>query len=285
LKQNVISSGFARRCIFVLSQELNTPVPEPSMTDEMVAARHRCVEWLKQLESVKGQFVWTPAARVWYNNFYVTLKTDRTKMTDPLLAGYYKSKHVQLMKVAMCMQLGVSFDLVIDVPILEASLAMLDEAEASLPIVFQTVGRNEQHECAMEIVKYLDQQNKPVLRKRVEAQFYRNAPNGNVGGIIQHLISTEQIVLKQQEIPGTGGKTAQYLISVKAIKTHQAMAETDQIRQQVERAAKKQLASDLPLNPDQPSTSSSAGAHSPSDLSRNPTPPTPDPSKPHDPQS
>lgn len=140
LKLRILSGGFARRMIYVYETEMGELIAFPGPTPEGTAARERCLNHLKKVKAMVGPFKWDPEAEKYFDLWYRTKKVP----DDPIMRGYYTSKHDQLLKVAMGLCLAEKEPkLLITVPHLELGLATLDSIEDNLPKLSIAAGRNE----------------------------------------------------------------------------------------------------------------------------------------------
>lgn len=140
LKLRILSGGFARRMIYIYELEMGDLITFPEPTPEGLAARERCVEHLKKIKQLVGPFQWEPDAKKYFDHWY----RNKQVPDDPIMRGYYTSKHDQLLKVAMGLCLAEREPrLLITVPHLEVGLATLDSIEDNLPKLSMAAGRNE----------------------------------------------------------------------------------------------------------------------------------------------
>jgi hypothetical protein len=114
--------------------------------------------------------------------------------TDFMTRGYYKSKHIQLLKVGMLIALSESVQLKLTKEHLGISLELLDKLEVNLPKVFEGMGRNELAPVAARVVEMLEMVGQPVNEKKVVADFFKDADTREIYGILAHLQSTGKIV-------------------------------------------------------------------------------------------
>src|SRR6266436_878239 len=105
LKEDVISGGFSRRTLFAYEIDEGEPIAFPVVTPEAAKAWEECIKWAKKLEEVAGAFEWTSEATLWYKPWYDNLFRELKNKTD-MTRGYYKSKHIQLLKIAMLVSLA-----------------------------------------------------------------------------------------------------------------------------------------------------------------------------------
>lgn len=140
LKGKVLKGGFCRRMIWVYETE-HQRIAFPTVTPEGELALERVKVFLRKLKDqpLKDEFRWTPDARKWYRTWYHDLKPPN----DPIMAGYYESKHIQMLKTAGLYSLCESPICVLEVRHLEMSCASLDALELNMPKLSEGVGRNE----------------------------------------------------------------------------------------------------------------------------------------------
>jgi hypothetical protein len=197
LKQSIITGGFTRRAIFVLSHDQGEPIPIPSISETQAMAYARCVEWLRTLNSgnVNGVFEWAPDALKEYEKWYVAYRKNPNKANDPSTMGYFETKPIQALKVAMLVSLADSAQLRLDKSHFEFALALLADAEKNLEQVFLGVGKNDTAQLASKIVSYLDMVNQPLTLKRIYAVMYNDAPRGreDIDRVLHHLCDTNRI--------------------------------------------------------------------------------------------
>ena len=203
LRQDVISGGFSRRAIFVLETAKSGRIAFPTITPEMDQAWKDLVAYSRVLLNVKGPFTWDDEARTFYTNWYNSLIIP----TDPTLAGYYESKHIQLLKIAMLLSLSEDTSLVLKKRDLEFGLALLGLAEINMPRVFSGMGRNELNPIANKIVLFLkgmpatkfagkdgeEEEIHMAPLKVVKAAFFREASGQEFDQIISHLVEAGKV--------------------------------------------------------------------------------------------
>lgn len=162
LKSNIISGGFARRVIYVYETVRGPRITFPTVTPDAQAARERCIKHLQKIEPITGEFVWTDDAKEFYNTWYQGIKAPE----DEVMAGYYESKHIQLLKISMCLALAEDEPkLILTAELLRLGLVLLDEIEINMPKLSVAAGRNElaiPQQRIMELLK----QNKGWMREK-----------------------------------------------------------------------------------------------------------------------
>jgi hypothetical protein len=190
LKLSIISGGFSRRTVFVYETENRDRIPFPGVTSEGREALERVKAYLTKLKKVVGQFQWSPAARQFYSDWYVALKFP----DDPIMYGYYQSKHIQLLKIAMLVALSANTEkLVLEKEHLELSLAFLDSIEANMPKLSEGVGRNELAHPTTKIIDMIEQAGGVLLEKQLQRIIFRDMSPQETQQVMNHLLATDQI--------------------------------------------------------------------------------------------
>ena len=219
LRSDIISGGFSRRTLFVFETEKSARIPFPKVTDEMRVAWNRLFSYAQRLLTVRGAFEWSPEARAFYADWYTHLKMP----ADQNIVGYYETKHIQMLKLAMLVALSESPDsLVLKKSHLDTALAFLGLVEQNLARVFQSMGRNLLNHTATKILEVLrssgstsfknaagqDQQAYMLPTKKLQSIMFSEVAQDDFAKVIDHLILTEKI---EKLSISTGGVTKEYV--------------------------------------------------------------------------
>lgn len=220
LKGNIITSGFARRTMFVYEFECSgEPIPFPTISDFAKSEWDKCIAWGHQLLKVKGEFEWDPTAREWYSRWYIAHRKSLVNSTqDPNSTGYYESKHAMLVKVAMLVTLSETFELVLKVQYLQAALALLELAEKNLSRVFEGTGRNPLNSAAAYVLDFVDRAGGFVGDKQLQKATFHQIDRAEYSNVMQHLQDTDR--LKKVPIDlDSSGVVKQYWCSPLGLRT------------------------------------------------------------------
>lgn len=156
LKQNLFSGGLGRRIIIIYETKKKF-VANPKRPKGWEEAYKRCIHYLQQLNQpfINGQFQMSDSAKEWWTKWYEDPKWRET--TNPILAQFYTSKPMQLLKVAMGFALSESFvKLTLEVEHLQAALAALNLLEPGVVKLTGNLGRNEIAPFAITIMETLE---------------------------------------------------------------------------------------------------------------------------------
>ena len=202
LRSDVISGGFSRRAIFVLETGKSGRIPFPEVTLEAKSAWASAVAYARRLQKVCGPFTWDAKARTFFADWYTNLKMP----TEETVVGYFETKHMQLLKIAMLIALSESTDLVLRIEHLEFGLDLLKLAEENLTRVFEGIGRNELNGAASKVMDLL-QRTEPqelnlngqklvvpwMYEKKLHAAMFRIVDQMEMTRVLQHLIDAERL--------------------------------------------------------------------------------------------
>lgn len=142
LDSSIITDGLARRIIFVYESKRNKLVAFPKLTMEQLEAFDFMQQEALRIRAVTGEFSFTEDAYSWWEDFYV--KTQVLAESKPIaLQHYFTTKHVLMLKVAMCLSIVLRKDKRIDKALLELVDKIFVDVEFDLPMLFKSMGRNE----------------------------------------------------------------------------------------------------------------------------------------------
>lgn len=152
LRQDIISGGFSRRCLFVLEfqdDDKGRRRPFPKIEAPQHEAWARCLQSAQKLMKVAGEFKWDPACKAFYSDWYIKRNISR----DIYIRAFDSTIWVQILKVAMLMKLASNPDkpeLILTLDVLKAAMELLQRLMVNLPRVFSGIGRNELNRCAIQ---------------------------------------------------------------------------------------------------------------------------------------
>lgn len=204
LKQDIISGGFSRRAIFVYESTKGAPIPRPTMTPLMLTAWQEMLSYAHELMKVKGPMIWGPGLTEFYDTWYI--RNQASVPSNPMLLGYFESKHIQALKIATLVSLSEGFDRVIKIAHFQFALDLLGLAEANMGRVFAGMGRNELHPVANKVLDMLSKQPtvdyqvagisralRCLPEKQLRAIFFHEVGTQDFDQILNHLISTGKL--------------------------------------------------------------------------------------------
>ncbi len=211
IDNDLITSGMARRAIFVHADKNGAPVPRPLLTEAQKEAWERCTKRLTELSepTVAGQFVWSedmiPAFDKWYTeNFY---EAENGNMA-PALNQFKRTKPEYVLKLCMLLQLAESNDLILTLDNMYKAIGLLDLIEPSVQFLFGGAGKNKSALLTNEILAFIEAFGRPVPLKRIYARYLNDASVDDIDSMLDGLSKADKIQLKLLVISGTNVKVA-----------------------------------------------------------------------------
>lgn len=194
IKTAEFCGGFGRRAIFVCDDS-DVIKDKITMTTEGHLARARCVAWLRKLQDVSGEFHLDADAQ--------KLVTDDRRLrqrnypTNKFLLSRARSLHVLVRKIAMLVALSESTtDFVVHEHHIALATQMLNNAEGTLPMLTDIMGRGELSSPAQSILRFIESHGGAVLEVKIKKEFvlreFKN-PYEYVQ-VMEHLKQAEQII-------------------------------------------------------------------------------------------
>jgi hypothetical protein len=207
LRSDIISGGFSRRTLFVFETEKSNRIPFPTVTPAMREAWARLFTHAHKLLEVRGAFQWDPEAKAFYSQWYINLEIPK----DENVIGYYETKHIQMLKIAMLVALSESTtSLILTKRHIEIALDFLKLVETNLARVFQSMGRNLLNITATKVLdllrrsgttKFTDPLGQPreahmLSLKKVQSAMFSEVDQNDLAKVIDHLKQTDKITVE-----------------------------------------------------------------------------------------
>ena len=195
---DVISTGFARRTFLQYGErKYHEPHAFPEWSEEEQAARTRCLTRLKEVQTLKGEMVMTPDARVWYKQWYDEHITTIPQRATPAIKGWMNSKSTQVQKLAMLNSLSDRDDLLITPDDFERATGCIDIMESTFNMIFGGLGRNELAALVPKVFEYLHQTCVPAEVSSLFTHFFTQLTSGKgyaeLNEVLQHLAAIGKI--------------------------------------------------------------------------------------------
>lgn len=172
LKQAIITTGFARRTVFVWSNR-GKPIAVPGYTEEHIAALARCVEWGKKLQHFSNELTFDEDGWKWYRDWY---EDNYNKVPDrkPNLQSYFLTKHEFMIKTGILLTLSEDGPEAkyLTAPRMEYLLdKFFAPMEVNLDRVFEGAGQNKNAEVAAQVCRMLEALDRPMNKKKLMIMF------------------------------------------------------------------------------------------------------------------
>lgn len=206
LKASMFSGGLGRRLIIVIA-EATEICPRPFRPQGWEAIYARVVDHLNEAYFIQGEVKETAQAARWWDAWYRRHKAN--KPIDPMLAQFWSTEHVLLMKVAIILSLDDRpFTMMITAQHYEVALAMLQTLKPRIEQLTSGVGRNVVAGFTAELMEVIRSAGGWIPEMRLRLLTYRNAVGGMKGyeEAIKFLKDTGQVEEKVPSQPDIAGK-------------------------------------------------------------------------------
>lgn len=212
LKDDIISGGFSRRCIFIYETGRIDGDAFPRITTEMRAAWERVIQRSEAISKLSGAFKWSASAEKFFRAWYPKRRLGQ----DLNLTGYYETKDIQLLKVAMLVAVSDGDELVLEDHHLIRGLELLGLAEYNLSRVFQGIGRNELNQVSVKAMDVLINAKRKTITfldgstadvpclplAQLKAMLWKDANGLDMNNIITHLTEAGKAGLVDEVVDG-----------------------------------------------------------------------------------
>jgi hypothetical protein len=202
IKGDVISGGFGRRIVYVYETEDLVDKPVPIITPYARECIERCKTRLIEAKQVTGKYVWSIPGLRQYSLWYTKNSAIRRSENNVMMKGYLRTKHVQLFKLMMLL------DVVKDKPMLdfnpslmEEALFYLDSVEVNMSKLSQAAGRNELLGAQQRILDFLIRLGRWIEETAVKRMIQNELGPQETYNVMRHLEETEQICKKMVKFP------------------------------------------------------------------------------------
>ena len=225
LKLNIIAGGFSRRMVYVYEIEdprtvVEIAKPRPKITQEAREAEKRIRQHLLKINTLAGEFKWHPEAEKFWDEWYI--QNRRTLPNDPIMRGYRRTKDVQLLKTTMAVAASYPEPrLLLTVPHLEESLAMLDTIEVNMPKLSVAAGRNPLAVPQQKLLEAVEANGGKMERRELMRRMGNEMNPMELMSVIRFLQDSGQLFELLEEIPNTTLKRS-VLATREHIKTKKA---------------------------------------------------------------
>ena len=205
LKDDIISGGFSRRCIFIYETGRVDGAARPKIKPEMRLAWDRVMARSAAISKLQGPFVWAPDAEKFFDAWYPKRRAGK----DLNLVGYYETKDIQLLKVAMLVAISDGDELILKADHLIRGLELLGLAESNLSRVFSGIGRNELNHVSVKALDILVNAPRKTIQlgatedsritapcipmRQLRSLLWSSANGMDMDNVLKHLKETEKI--------------------------------------------------------------------------------------------
>lgn len=191
LRSRILSGGLARRMVFVCDSGDYTRQGDPKVPLGGKQLYDRIKDHLRKIPSIVGPYTWESdqAFReyvAWYNGMRVP--------NDPLMAGFYRSYHVQILKLTMLHDLA-SYEpkRLLTIPHFELARATVECLEPGMESLFLSAGRNELAAPQQRLLELITRCGGMVTERQLLRQDKDLSPE-ELRSVLRHLTDSGRLV-------------------------------------------------------------------------------------------
>lgn len=198
--ESAIGGGFTSRCIFVYGSAKRYLVayPKKHLPKEHFEIRDRLIADLEHMSMLRGEYVLTPEAEEYGQEWYVKLWTETPEhLRDARFEGYVTRKQTHLHKLMMIIAASQRDEMILTKEDFIRAETMLASAEDDMLLVFNNIGRHEASLTMDELVDFLEKKGGVpqseiyrLLARRGDFTFIQNMVNL---AITSDLVHTKQV--------------------------------------------------------------------------------------------
>ena len=158
----LIGGGLTSRMLFVYADTKSRYIAYPAdvIPRDYKARNEILVRDLERISAMSGKFKLSTEAKAWGKAWYEHFHEVESKEIDAtLLGGYIARKQTLVHKIAMCLSASQGDSLVIDLPTLQRSVALISELEQQMPLVYSKIGMSKEGAAAEQILEFIDRYN------------------------------------------------------------------------------------------------------------------------------
>lgn len=189
LKSDIISGGFSRRALFVYENTFRRQSLRVRTDNELYRA---LVTEAQSILEMRGPFTWDNEAFEWFDAWYLDTTRDKDLQEDPTTSGYANSKHIQLLKLAICVA-AAHRDRTIRLPYLKSALADLERIEPNISRVFRGMGRNSSAPLFESIMDFIETKGGFATEQELTGRFMKEAQRNELTDILIQLETAGKI--------------------------------------------------------------------------------------------
>lgn len=155
---HAVGGGFVRRVSFVYEPERLKRIPWPTPRNGNDTIRDGLINDLRHIAQLRGVFRFDPIAKEMFEKYYNSSGCD--EFADEATASYDTSRPYHALKLAMCLTLARSDDLIINFVDMSKAITMVNKCSDDLRKVFRAVGDSEAAGIMDKVLRFIEMRSK-----------------------------------------------------------------------------------------------------------------------------
>lgn len=194
-------TGFFSRIIIGVGLSKRKREPWPGLTEEQVRLFKDLKSDLNIIKNLKGPMVVSEDARETFDAWYSGLDSMYDRIQDERFHGFIERAHIQVLKVAICLSVSRSNELIITQEDMEKSISIIGDIFKGLPIAFGGFGRSQLAQDLSIIMNQLSR-CKRITKDQLIADHAMNLTPEEVNIIVRQLLAMKYIRVVYPQVGG-----------------------------------------------------------------------------------
>jgi hypothetical protein len=190
LKEGMLTSGFARRIIFIYAGDIYKENALPESNPRMVEILESLLQECFRISKLVGPFHMEEEAKDLHRTSYHETM-EKAREETGFLSSYYSTKSVLVLKVCLGISASLGNSMTITKQVYQFALDAFSEVEANYGALFQGAGRNELKKYQTKIVARIAKEPKGILADQLCYLFYNDMLQSDFKECVQVLINAK----------------------------------------------------------------------------------------------
>lgn len=208
----LLNQGFSSRAFFIFAtKNRKTLFFIPELTREQAAYRDEIIKYVKGLTTLYGQVHIDTDTINFLQNWWESYEKDSTKRASQSrkMEAYYARKNIHVMKVAMAIHFGETYDMHIPKERFEQAIQELHDEEKTMHLALTVESDNPLAAPSNQIHEYLVNNGKKS-RNELLVEFWGRVDGDQLDKILNFLQTSEQVIPKQETDKDTNETSIYY---------------------------------------------------------------------------
>jgi len=206
MPESIIGGGFASRVVFIYEERVrrreifydDLSDYDPKENEEL--GKKLIGDLTHISKNLHGDFGLAPEARKFMREWYHETAEDGTA-ENYKMHGYYERRPAHVFKVAMCLHVAYSDELVLTLGDIKNAIEILQQIERKLPQTFAAIGKNPYTVDMNRIIEFVAERGK-VTREDIFTRFYHVAEPDKMMSLVNGILQMGKL-----KVVGEGEKT------------------------------------------------------------------------------
>ena len=190
LKEGMLTSGFARRIIFIYAGDIYKENALPESNPRMVEILESLLQECFRISKLVGPFHMEEEAKDLHRTSYHETM-EKAREETGFLSSYFSTKSVLVLKVCLGISASLGNSMTITRQIYQFALDAFSEVEANYGALFQGTGRNELKKYQTKIIARIAKEPEGILADQLCYLFYNDMLQSDFKECVQVLINAK----------------------------------------------------------------------------------------------